>query len=266
MIQQIPKFDPDAPTIVIDIGNTTVAMGTWLKDQVVSLLSIPTNKPSAFTEALDAQIKSLPDEKAAAVIICSVVPDVLERIRVHVLALTDKEALVVGQTIPLPLDVDVKDPGAVGVDRVCQAAAAYDNIQTGCTIVSFGTAVTVDLIDDEGVFLGGAILPGLKMQLQSLHKHTATLPEAPLAIPERPYGRDTIEAIQTGVCRGISGAIRSIVEGYASHLNRWPQVVATGGDIELMQRHCDFIDTFVLDLTLRGVGLAYTKYLIEQGV
>lgn len=262
----MPKFDPEAPTIVVDIGNTTIAMGAWIKEQVVSPISIETHDPSAFTEALDAQIKSLPDEKVAAVIVGSVVPDILERICVYVLASTEKDALVIGQTIPLPIDVEVKDSGAVGVDRVCQGAAAYDKIQTGCTVISFGTAVTVDLMNDEGVFLGGAILPGLKMQLQALHQYTATLPEAPLAIPELPYGRDTVEAIQTGVCRGISGAIRSIVEGYASHLNHWPQVVATGGDVELMQPHCDFIDTFVLDLTLRGVGLAYTKYLVEQGV
>lgn len=266
MIRKIPKFDPEAPSIVIDIGNTTIAMGAWIKDQVISPINIPTHDPPAFTDALGAQIKSLPDESSAAVIVGSVVPDVLERVRVYVLASTEKDALVVGQTIPLPLDVDVLDSTAVGVDRVCQAAAAYEKIQTGCTVISFGTAVTVDLVNDEGVFLGGAILPGLNMQLQALHHYTAALPEAPLSIPDRPYGRDTIEAIQTGVCRGTIGGIRSLVEGFASHLNRWPQVVATGGDLELMKPYCDFVDTFVLDLALRGVGLAYSKYLVEQGV
>jgi pantothenate kinase type III len=91
------------------------------------------------------------------------------------------------------------------------------------------------------------------------------LPQASPGFPELPYGRNTIEAIQTGVCRGLAGAVRGIVEGYATHLHRWPQVVATGGDSALMTPHCDFIDTWVSDLTLRGIGLAYDKHLAALG-
>jgi len=152
------------------------------------------------------------------------------------------------------------------MDRVCAAAAAYDKIQQACAVVDFGTAVTVDLVDDEGTFIGGAILPGLKLQLRALHEHTAQLPTVDPAFPELPYGRDTIEAMQTGVCRGMAGAVRGLVEGYATHLNRWPQVIATGGDAALMAPYCDFLDNVVSDLTLRGAGLAYTKYLADAGV
>lgn len=266
MIQQLPDYDPSAPVIVIDIGNTTISMGTWFKDQVKSPLSIPTQDQTAFNDTFVAHLDSTPKEQAAAVIIASVVPYVLERIRVMVLAMTEKDALVIGDNIPLPMEVEVKDAKAIGVDRVCQAAAAFEQIQTGCTVISLGTAVTVDLVNDEGVLLGGAILPGLRMQLQSLHEHTAVLPEAPLEFPQFPYGRNTIEAIQTGVCRGLVGTVREIVEGYASHLNRWPHVIATGGDVEIIQPHCDFVDTFVSHLSLRGIGLAYTKYLVDSGV
>jgi type III pantothenate kinase len=163
------------------------------------------------------------------------------------------------------MDVGVKDKRAIGVDRVCEAAAAYDKLQTGCTVVSFGTAVTVDLVDDDGTLLGGAILPGLRMQLRALHENTAALPEVQPGIPELPYGRDTTEAIQNGVCRGLTGAVRGLVEAYATHLNRWPHVVATGGDVAFLAPHCDFLDTIVSDLTLRGIGLAYDKHLAEQG-
>jgi len=83
--------------------------------------------------------------------------------------------------------------------------------------------------------------------------------------PELPYGRNTIEAIQNGVCRGLAGAVRGLVEAYARHLNRWPHVVASGGDVAFLAPHCDFLDTVVSDLTLRGVGLAYDKHLAEMG-
>jgi len=84
-------------------------------------------------------------------------------------------------------------------------------------------------------------------------------------VPELPYGRSTVEAMQTGVCRGLAGAARWLVEGYATSLHRWPQVVATGGDLPLLAPYCDFVDTPVKDLTLRGIGLAYTKHLAAMG-
>ena len=112
------------------------------------------------------------------------------------------------------MDVAVTDAKAIGVDRVCEAAAAYDRLSTGCTVVSFGTAVTIDLVDDDGTLLGGAILPGIALQMRALHEFTAALPEATPGFPELPFGRNTIEAIQTGVCRGLVGAVREIVEGY----------------------------------------------------
>ena len=265
MIYRPPSFDPDAPIIVIDIGNTTTSIATWHAGTLKTPLAVLTGSPLAFEETYAAHVKSVPLGRPAATVISSVVPDALERIRVYVLALQEQEALVVGETIPLPMEVSVKDKRAIGVDRVCEAAAAFEKLQTGCTVVSFGTAVTVDLVDDDGILLGGAILPGIRMQLKALHEHTAVLPEVQPGIPELPYGRNTTEAIQNGVCRGLTGAVRGLVEAYATNLNRWPQVVATGGDVAFLAPYCDFLDTIVSDLTLRGVGLAYDKHLAEQG-
>jgi type III pantothenate kinase len=78
--------------------------------------------------------------------------------------------------------------------------------------------------------------------------------------PSHPIGTDTVEAICSGICHGIPGAVRAIVERYATSLNHWPQVVATGGELELFLQQCDFIDSPVPDLTLLGVGLAYAKH------
>ena len=116
------------------------------------------------------------------------------------------------------------------------------------------------------MFLGGAILPGLAMQLRALREETAVLPEVEPGIPDFPYGRSTKEAIQVGVCRGMAGAVRGLVEAYASTLNRWPHVVATGGDLSLIAPQCDFLDTLVDHLVLRGIGLAYAKHLEAMGV
>ena len=266
MIRVPLDFDPDAPIVVIDIGNTAITLATWQKGQIKTPLSVPKDDQATLEEAFAAHGEACPKGRPAAVVVGSVVPQVLARIRAFVDRQLDQEALVVGETVPLPMEVGVTDARAIGVDRVCAAAAAYDKLQAACTIVDFGTAVTVDLVDAEGVLLGGAILPGLALQLRALHEYTAVLPEVAAGIPQLPYGRNTVEAMQTGVCRGLAGAVRALVEGYAAMLNRWPQVLATGGDLELLAPQCDFLDTLVPHLTLQGIGLAYRKHLADAGV
>jgi type III pantothenate kinase len=264
---RIPRqFDPHAPVIVVDIGNTTTGIATWANANIRTALHTPTNDDAAFEESLKAHIQACPGGQPAAVVVGSVVSGVLDRLRETVEKSLQQQILVVGEDIELPIDVAVRDRKAIGVDRVCAAAAAYEQIKAACAIVDFGTAVTVDVVDDDGVLLGGAILPGIDLQFRALHEHTAALPVVSQGVPELPFGRDTVEAIQTGVCRGIAGAVRGIVEGYATHLRQWPQVVATGGDTEFMAPLLDFADSLVQDLTLRGVGLAYDRHLSELGI
>lgn len=266
MIVGPPSSGPDAPVVVVDIGNTSVDVATWAADELKTPVSAQTADKAEIEKVLAAHFESMPRGKPAATVIASVVPEVLERISEWVREKVDRDPLVIGDAIPLPIDVGVTDKRAIGVDRVCAAFAAYDKLHDACTVVDFGTAVTVDLVDGDGILIGGAILPGPGMQLRALHESTAVLPDnvAP-AFPDLPYGRNTIEAMQTGVCRGIVGAVRELVEGYASSLGRWPQVVATGGDLPLFAPHCDFLDTQVDHLTLRGIGRSYTEFLRARG-
>ena len=265
MRAKLQPIDLNAPVIVIDIGNTTVSLATWHDQELKTPLSVPMEDASALEQALHAHLETISNERIGAVAIASVVPDTLARVRNQVENLTGRRALVVGEDLPLPLEVDVTDARAVGADRVCAAAAVFDKLKKACIVIGFGTAVTVDLVSDDGSFLGGAILPGLRLQFRALHEHTAQLPQVSAKVLESLYGRDTTEAIQTGVCRGLAGAVRGIVEGYATSLNVWPQVVATGGDLPLMSPLCDFIDTQVKHLVLRGVGLAYSRFLADGG-
>lgn len=265
MIYTPAPFDPDAPVVVIDIGNTSVSIGTWAKGELKTPVSVPTGDTNAVYDAVAAHSEAMPAGRAAAVVIASVVPDALDRIRDHLETTMDRMPLVVGEKIPLPIEVEVEGVRGVGTDRACAAAAAFDKIGSACTVIDFGTAVTIDLVNDEGKLIGGAILPGVFMQLRALHEGTAVLPLVEPGVPETPYGRNTSEAIQNGVCRGIAGAARALVEAYSAHLNHWPHVVATGGDLEWLLPHCDFVDTAARDLVLRGVGIAYEKYLSEMG-
>lgn len=265
MIAKPTDFDPGAAVVLIDIGNTALHIATWEAGRIKSPLSVSVDDDGAFDDGFRAHADAMPQGNPAAVVVGSVVPEALERIRRYVFQRIEKQALVVGDNLPFPMDVEVEDRRAIGVDRVCAAAAAYEKLQHACVVVDFGTAVTVDLVDDEGTLCGGAILPGVRLQLRALHEHTAQLPLVEPGIPPLAYGRNTAEAIQVGVCRGLAGAVRGIVEGYATSLNHWPQVLGTGGDVTFLAPHCDFLDTLVKDLTLTGIGLAYSKHMAERG-
>lgn len=266
MTYQVPPIDPHAPAIVIDIGNTSISIAAWQASELKAPLAVAKDDLDGFKEAFEESVKSASQRSTPVVAIASVVPSALAWVRSSVTETIDRNALVIGDTIPLPIDVGVDDPAAIGVDRVCAAAAAYDKMETGCIVVDFGTAVTVDLIDDTGTLVGGAILPGPDLQLQSLHEQTAVLPQVKPAVPELPFGRNTVEAMQVGVCCGVVGAVRGLVEAYAAWLKHWPQVVATGGDLEMLMPYCDYIDTAVPNLVLRGIGVALSKHLEELGV
>ena len=117
--------------------------------------------------------------------------------------------------------------------------------------------MTVDFVDGEGTFQGGAIVPGARMQLHALHTLTATLPEIDLAEPnEGPFGRSTSQAMLNGVVHGVRGAVQRLVERYAKKYNAFPQVIATGGDAKLLFANDELVDHVVPDLTLLGIGAA----------
>jgi type III pantothenate kinase len=266
MIQHRLAYDPSAPCIALDIGNTRIGMGTWQENEVKTPLAVPVGDTALFNEAFDAQAAACKNGKPAAVVISSVSPPELERVGCLLAGSFPKEPLVIGVSIPLPMGVGVDDPKSVGTDRICAGFAAYERLKTACVVVDFGSATTVDLIDDDGVFLGGAIMAGLTMQFRALHEFTAQLPLVTGRFPPQSYGKNTTEAIQNGVCNGLVGAVRGIVEGYAAFLNRWPHVLATGGDLVTLGPRCDFVDTLVENLTLHGIGLAYQKHLESMGI
>ncbi|MFW6132981.1 MAG: type III pantothenate kinase [Planctomycetota bacterium] len=173
--------------------------------------------------------------------------------------------LLVGRDLPRPIDVDVDQPASVGTDRLCAAVAAYDRVGDACAVADFGTAITVDCVSADGVFRGGAILPGLHLAARCLHTGTAALPEVELRQVDWVFGRTTEEAILSGLVRGVRGALRELVEAYATELDRWPMLILTGGDARRVYPQLaqgGLVQAIVDDLVLRGVAAAYYRTLL----
>jgi type III pantothenate kinase len=133
------------------------------------------------------------------------------------------------------------------------AAAAYDVLHQACVVVDAGTAMTVDFVDGEGTYHGGAIAPGAKMMLDALHGHTDQLPQVGWEKPLEPIGHNTAEAMRSGVFHGMRGMVRELVEQYAQISGAYPIVVVTGGDAQLLFDDYDLVDRIVPELVLRGI-------------
>jgi len=254
-----PPTDSAEPCelIVIDIGNTHVAVGTAAGRRIVNVRSLPAGRIEPLVRIVDELWRGLDAQAARPIVIASVVPEALQRLRSALPAEQADRVLVIRDDVALPMVLDIDNPQTVGTDRICAAAAAYERTGKACAVADFGTAITIDCVNDEGVFLGGTILPGLATAAASLQEHTAALPRVSVARAETAMGRNTEQAIQAGIFYGAIGALREIVERFATRLGKWPVLIATGGDAPMIAEACDFVDAVVPDLCLEGVALAY---------
>jgi len=238
-----------------------------------SSLLRPGDSTSKLTELLISGwakvplVKSAREKKKDGVIVASSVkPAWTKKLRRIVKDKLAEKLLLIGADIPLPMELALKEPGKVGTDRIAAAAAAYAVVEDALVVADFGTAVTIDLVDKEGRFLGGAILPGFEISAEALRLNTSQLPKVGMKRPRKPFGKTTREAIQCGLYYSAIGALEEIVRRYAEEIGKWPQIVLTGGAAELIKDDCTFVDDFVPDLVVKGVVLAYIKYLEERAV
>jgi len=245
--------------VVVDIGNTHTRIARWVEGEISDLRCGASGDEGEVHGMLAAVRQRCENQQRQAIVIASVVPQRTAALAEHIDRDLELRPFVIGDNTPLPLEVAVRAPEQVGIDRVCAAAAAFDHIGRACVVVDVGSAVTVDFVDDAGVFQGGAILPGPLLQAQALASGTAQLPLAKLSPGTPVLGKDTASAIASGICVGLAGAIRAIVEEIATIAGDWPQTVLTGGAAGLIADRMDFVDNQVPNLCLMGAGIAYIK-------
>lgn len=262
--------------IAIDIGNTNVTIGLFIDDTEVEIKKIPGDKPDEFGEFLKSAWQKIPFVKAGKdkdkkrnghIIAASVQPAVMQKVKEIVKNELGEKILEIGidKDVPLPIELDVDEPEKLGVDRVLCAYAAFSVVGDAVVVADFGTAVTIDLISPQGIFLGGTILPGFEMSADALNRWTAVLPKiGKVQTPGKPFGRNTVEAINNGLYFAAIGALETIIRLYSEELGRWPQTIVTGGNMEIIKSGCDFVDSFVADLGVKGIVLAYKKFIGEK--
>lgn len=260
--------------IAIDIGNTKIKVAFFLDDEEKLLKTIDGGDADVKSQLADVLaecwdrvplVESATEPvKNCNVVACSVKPAWTELVGELVQDTLDAKMLLVGKDIPLPIETATDDALEVGTDRLVSAAAAYAVAEDVVVVADFGTAVTIDLVDETGVFLGGTISPGFDLSLAAMNAGAAQLPKVAMQKPQQVYGTNTEEAMRAGVYWSAVGLLETICRKYAEQIGKWPHVILTGGAAGLIKDDCDFVDSWVSGLTVRGIMIAYKKYLFEK--
>lgn len=255
----------DINLLTVNVGNSRLAIGAFVKGELEYVRRMPVSQRADFAGAIAEAWTHVSADAGAEVAGSSVNPALDEAVSQAVLGATGKPVQWVGKQIDLPMKVKTAEPAKTGVDRVLALAAAYEQMQKACVVVDAGTAITVNVCNDAGEFLGGAIAPGASLMLDAMHDNTAQLPVVTLAAPEGAIGRNTEQAMLHGVYHGIRGMVKELVEQYAVELNNWPDIIATGGDAKTLFDGWELIHAVSPDLLLYGIALAYSEHHIKHG-
>ncbi len=247
----------------LDIGNSQIHGGVF-DDAVLRLQFRKTTHPLGATDEFGMFLLTVLRENGVdprtvtRVAICSVVPPALYPVRSACLKYFRVEPFVLQAGVKTGLKVKYRNPHEVGSDRIAGAVAAVlRRPATDLIVVDCGTATTFDVVTAAGDYLGGAIMPGIGISVDTLAGKTAKLPTIEIARPGPVLGRSTVESIQSGVYHGHVGAIRQLVAELAreAFAGRRPAVIGTGGFARLLEPE-QLFDEIVPELVLLGLRQA----------
>ena len=250
--------------LALDVGNTHVVVGLMEGREVRRSFRIATRRDNAvgdYAVALSQllELAEVDRQEGEQVIISSVVPPVTRALQGAARLLTGKEPLGVGGNVRCRVPVRIKRPETLGADLLTAAPGALGLVQQPLLLVDMGTATTVTVLDEQGAFRGGAILPGANLALSSLAGGTALLPDIPLAVPERAIGDDTLTCMQSGCVLGSALLLDGLIDRMEAELGRKATVVATGGIAPVIAPACRHEMHMAADLILRGLAVLYEQ-------
>ncbi len=247
----------------IDIGNTSTTCGLFDGEKLVLQFRRETNIHSSSDE-IGVFFRNVLREngfdwqKITKVGICSVVPAMNYSLMSACSKYLNHDPLIVQAGIKTGLKIKYSNPKEIGADLIAAAMGAVSlNLNKNTIIVDLGTATTLELLSADNEFLGGSILPGMKISIDALASGTAKLPSVEIAKPEGIYGSSTPEAIQVGLYYGTAGSIKEICYQYQKKVFKGekPFILGTGGFAKIFADYKLF-DQIIPELVLLGVKRA----------
>lgn len=238
--------------LAIDIGNTNINFGVFSGTKIIKRFSIPTK--AYRTKAIKNKLARFNIDN---IIICSVVSKVTKVLAKDLRKISGKRTYIIGKDIKVTIKNLYRKPQQVGQDRLVNAYAAVMLYGAPLIVVDFGTAITFDIISKDKEYLGGMILPGLEISLDTLFQRTALLPKIKLERPKEFIGKDTKNSMLSGVVYGFAALTDDLAKRIKNKIGKSAKVIGTGGNIGLIGKYCKRIDKVDKDLTLKGLNLIY---------
>ncbi|MCD7742402.1 MAG: type III pantothenate kinase [Ruminococcus sp.] len=250
--------------LAVDIGNSNIVIGCFDKNEIMFVERISTNHQSTQMEYTVIiknilELNGLVGEHIDGGIISSVVPPLTETLKSAMERLGCGEILVVGPGIKTGLKILLDNPVQLGSDRVADAVAAINLYPAPLILIDMGTATTVSVIDRNKSFLGGMIIPGMSVSLDSLTNRTSQLPKISLVPAKKVIGTNTIDCMKSGIINATASSLDGVIERIEEELGEGCTVVSTGGLANLVVPYCK--REIILDetLLLKGLRIIYSK-------
>jgi type III pantothenate kinase len=250
--------------LAIDVGNTQTVLGLFDDDKLVEHWRLAT-EPRRTADELALLVCGLLDSSGhrssiAGISACSTVPRVLNEVRAMCERwFHDLPVVIVEPGIRTGVPVLTDNPKEVGSDRIMNTLAASTMYGGPAVVVDFGTSTNFDVVSERGEFLGGALAPGIEISIDALAARAAQLLKVQLVRPRSVIGKNTVEALQSGILYGFASQIDGIAERIVAELGPSTTVIATGGLATVVLEECRRIDVYEPWLTLIGLRLAFER-------
>ncbi len=247
--------------LIIDIGNTNIVFAIYKKRNIVDKWRIATivNRTSdEYLFWLKEIIKS--NYSIENIIIGSVVPDIIMQIQEACKIGFKKEVFIINDNLKINFPSEVENANEVGADRIVNALFAWQTYKSASIIIDFGTATTFDVVNNNGVYKGGVICPGINLSLKALYSAAAKLPRITVSKPENVIGNNTIKAMSSGIYWGYVSLIKGVVEKIKAEIEQDVILLATGGLSDFFSKEVSSEIIVNKDLTIHGLYLAFKNY------
>lgn len=250
--------------LAIDIGNTNIVVGCIDREKIYFIERLSTVRTKTELEyAVDIKtvldIYHIKKEDIEGGIISSVVPQITNIAKLAAEKILKKEVMVLGPGIKTGLNIMMDHPGQLGADLVADAVAGIAEYPAPMVIIDMGTATTASVVDADRHYIGGMILPGVRVSLDALTSRASQLSGIAIDAPKKVIGKNTIDCMKSGVLYSSAGAIDGIVERIEEELDQKVTVVATGGLAKKIVPYCRREIILDENLLLKGLQVIYEK-------
>ena len=251
--------------LAINIENTNTVIGCFQEEKIIFVESISTSLTRTELEYAISfknifELHGLDMNQIEGAIIASVVPPVTNVVRQAVKRLSEKEVLIIGPGVKTGLNIMTDQPSQVGSDLVANAVAGIAEYPVPLIVVNMGTATTLSVVDAKKHYIGGMIIPGVRISSESLTEGTAQLPKISLEKPKKVIGSNTVECMKSGLIYGTAACIDGSIARIERELKeKAASIVVTGEAAKYIVPHCErkmFLDEYLL---LKGLKLIYEK-------